>query len=113
MGLNAALARLQADRSVDGVVRDVLLVFKNHPGVAYTSSEVARLASRPDSAVEPILLTLARSFVLDFQADPPTYRYVPNALLNIDVQRYLHRVNVVNGRLQDNVARFRQRHEHF
>lgn len=113
MGLSVALARLQADRSLDGVVRDVLLVFKHHPGVCFTSAEVARRSNRQLAAVEPILLTLARNFVLDFQSDPPGYRYAPDALLELDIQRYLQRVNVATGRLQDNVARFRQRNEHF
>ena len=113
MGLSMALARLQADRTLDGVVRDVLLVFKHHPGVSFTAAEVARRSSRPRAVIEPILLTLARNFVLDFQSDPPGYRYVPDALLELDVQRYLQRVSAVTGRLQDNVARFRQRNEHF
>lgn len=113
MGLSAALMRLQADRALDGVVRDVLVVFTRHSGVSFTTAEVARRSGHPVWTVEPILLTLARNFVLDFQSDPPGYRYVPDALLEIDVERYLRRVNVSTGRLQDNVARFRQRNEHF
>ena len=37
--------------------------------------------------VEPILLTLARCFVLDSQSDPPSYRYRYDALLDLDVER--------------------------
>ena len=32
--------------------------------------------------------------MLDFQSDPPGYRYVPDALLEIDVERYLQRVSI-------------------
>lgn len=113
MGLSRALTRLQADRTLDGVVRDVLLVFRARPDLSLSAAEVARRSNRPRAVVEPILLTLARDFVLDFQSDPPGYRYSPDALTDLDVQRYLERVSVVTGRLQDNVARFRQRHEHF
>ncbi len=113
MGLQAALAQLHADRSVDGVVRDVLVFFRTHPGEPYSPFEVSRRTSRPYTEVEPILLTLGRCFVLDFQADPPSFRYVPDPLVDLDVERYLQRVRTVEGRLQNNVARFRQRHETF
>lgn len=113
MGLSRALAELHADRSLDGVVRDVLLLYRDHPHERFTSAEVARRTGRPQSLVEPLLLTLARCFVLDFHSDPPSFGYQPDALLRIDVDDYLRRVGAVQGRLQDNVARFRARHDHF
>lgn len=111
MGLQAALAQLNADRSADGAIRDVLVFFRTHPAEAFSPFDVARRTSRPYAVVEPILLTLGRCFVLDFQADPPSFRYVPDPLVDMDVERYLHRVRTVEGRLQNNVARFRQRHD--
>jgi hypothetical protein len=113
MGLSTALARLHADRTLDGVVRDVLILFRQHPRVSFTAVEIAQRTGRPLALIEPILLTFGRTFVLDFQTDPPAYRYVPDALLDMDVQQYLHRVETVNGKLQNNVARFRQRQDHF
>lgn len=113
MGLGAALTQLRTDRSLDSVVRDVLVFFRTHPGRSFSVAEVARGIARPLALVEPILLTLGRCFVLDCHSDPPCYRYVPEAILDLDVERFLHRVGAVEGRLQSNVARFRQRHEHF
>lgn len=113
MGLSTALNRLHADRTLDGIVRDVLLLFRHHPRESFTAAEVADLTRRPLPLVEPILLTLRDCFVLDFQADPSAFRYLPDALVEIDMERYLQRVNTVNDRLQNNVARFRQRHDHF
>ena len=112
MGLRAALTEMQADRSTEAVVRDVLAFLFQHPRERFTSVEVARRVARPYAQVEPILLTLGRCFVLDFQsADPPSFSYVPQALLDLDVERYLRRVGTIEERLQNNVARFRQRHE--
>ncbi|HEY3316937.1 MAG TPA: hypothetical protein VGK50_00725 [Coriobacteriia bacterium] len=113
MGLQMALTQLHPDRSVDAVVRDVLVFFNSHPGEPFSPFEVARRTSRPYTQVEPILLTLGRCFVLDFQSDPPSFRYLTDPVLDMEVERFLRRVGTVEGRLQDNVARFRQRHETF
>ncbi len=113
MGLQAALAELHADRSVDAIVRDVLSFFCGHPREPFSALEVSRRTARPQAQVETILLTLSRCFVLDFHSDPPSFSYVPQPLLDLDVERYLRRVGTIEGRLQDNVARFRQRHETF
>lgn len=113
MGLSRALAELHADRTLHGVVRDVLLLYRDHPLESFTAAEIARRTGRPQSLVEPLLLTLARCFVLDFHSDPPSFGYKPDAMLKIDVDEYLRRVGSVQGQLQDNVARFRARHDHF
>lgn len=110
MGLSSVLARLHADRAVDGAVRDILELFHRHPRERMSAETVAKLTGRPLSLVLPILATLAEGFVLDFDSDPAGFRYVPDAVLELDIERYLHRVETVNGRLQNNVARFRQRH---
>jgi hypothetical protein len=113
MGLSTALAKLNADRTLDGVVHDVLLLFRQHPREGFTAAEVAQRTGRPLVLVEPILRTLGGCFVLDCHSDPRLCRYVPDAVLEMDVQEYLQRVDRITGRLQNNVARFRQRHDHF
>jgi hypothetical protein len=110
LGLSTALTRLNRDRSVDGVVRDLLLFFRHHPRESFTAADVARRTGHPAPLIEPILLTLSQCFVLDFQSDLAVYRYMPDAVLEFDVDRFLLTVGTVQGRLQDNVARFRQRH---
>jgi hypothetical protein len=112
MGLSNALIRLHADRAVDSAVRDVLLAFHRHQRTPLSVEDVVRLANRSPAVVAPILTTLAQTFVLDCDGNPPRYSYVPDALLRIDTERYLQRVEAVEGRLQNNVARFRQRHSY-
>lgn len=112
MGLNSALTQLNGDRSLESVIRDVLVFFRTHPHALFSAAEVARRTARPVHVVERILLTLGRSFVLDSQSDPSSYRYEPDALLELDVERFLRRVGTIEGRLQNNVARFRERHDH-
>lgn len=113
MSLGRALTRLNTDRAMDGVVRDVLLLFRRHPLESLAPARVAEMTDRPLSLVGPILTTLSECFVLDFQSDPVSYRYAPDALLEIDVERYLERVGTAQGRLQNNVARFRRRQGEF
>ena len=109
MGLGSALTRLHADRAVDSAVRDVLLLFHDHPRQRMPAEDVAGRTGRQETLVASILRTLAETFVLDCDGDPPSYRYVPDAVLELDIRRYLDRVEHAHGRLQDNVARFRQR----
>lgn len=109
MGLSSAIARLHADRTLDSAIRDVLATFHGHPREVLTVDTLARLSGRPAGQVEGIARTLRECFVLDCTGDLPGFRYVPDALLELDIRRYLERVDTVNGRLQDNVARFRER----
>jgi hypothetical protein len=110
VGLSSALARLHADYTLEAAIRDVLDLFHRHPRERMSAETVARLTGRPVILVQSILTTLSDGFVLDFDTEPAGYRYVPDTLLEMDIERYLHRVETVNGRLQRDVARFRQRH---
>lgn len=110
MGLGEALSRLHGDMATDLARRDVLVVFRKNPHEWLSLETVARKAGRPQALVDRILLTLAETFVLDFDSEHERYRYRPSGLLELDIHDYLARVDRLNDRLQDNVARFRQRH---
>lgn len=112
MGLGSALARLHADTTVDAVVHDVLVLFEHRPLERLSADQVAGRTGRPPSALEPVLTTMAECFVLDFDRDTRTYRYVPGAVLELAIERYLHRVDTVSDDRQNNIARFRQRNDY-
>jgi DNA-binding IclR family transcriptional regulator len=112
VGLGGALARLHADTALDAVVRDLLTLVRHRPGERMTVDEIASRTGRPPDTLRPILTTMAECFVLDFDSGDRTYRYVPDAVLELAIERYLHRVDVVSDLRQNNIARFRQRHDH-
>jgi DNA-binding IclR family transcriptional regulator len=97
---------------MDGVVHDILILFRHRPRERMSATDVAGRTGRPSSVVEPVLTTMAECFVLDFDRDSREYRYVPDAVLELAIERYVHRVDTVNDVRQNNVAQFRQRHDH-
>jgi DNA-binding IclR family transcriptional regulator len=94
---------------METVLRDVLVVFRSHPREWLAVDTIARDSGRPKPDVETIVVTLAECFVLDFDRSEGRYRYQPAGVLELDVSDYLTRVDAVNDRLQNNVARFRSR----
>jgi DNA-binding IclR family transcriptional regulator len=107
VGLSKAINSMHGDRAAETVLRDVLVTFRRHPREWLSTDSVARDAGRPRPDVESIMLTLAECFVLDFDSQDARFRYQPDGLLELDISDYLRRVDTINDRLQNNVARFR------
>lgn len=107
MSLRRALEELPHDRMLESVAREVLGLFYRNPKAWLTSEQVKSRISHPADA-DRILGLMTESYVLDFEDAPPRYRLVADALLAIEVDRFLRRAERHEHRIQTNVARFRR-----
>ncbi|MDO8964498.1 MAG: hypothetical protein Q7W30_08425 [Coriobacteriia bacterium] len=108
MSLQRALERLPGDRGTEAAIREVLELMRIHVRESLSAPEVARRLERPEPTISVILSTLADGYVL--RTEDALYRYEPDALVDLDVQRYLRRVATHSAHVQQNVAKFRDRY---
>jgi hypothetical protein len=101
------MGRLPSDRSTEDAVRDVLELARIHAGEWLGASEVARRLQRPEESVRVILSKLAEGYVL--HSDGDRFRYDSDTLLDLDVERFLHRSQQHTQFQQNNLAKFRDR----
>jgi hypothetical protein len=101
------MGRLPSDRSTEDAVRDVLELARIHAGEWLGASEVARRLQRPEESVRVILSRLAEGYVL--HSDGDRFRYDSDILLDLDVERFLHRSQQHTQFQQNNLAKFRDR----
>ncbi len=88
-------------------MRDVLELMRIHVGEGLSPAEVGRRLQRPEDAVRTILSELAGGFVLTREGE--RYRYDRDALIDLDIQRFLRRSQQHAQFTQNNVAKFRDR----
>ncbi|MDH4139708.1 MAG: hypothetical protein OEV43_03970 [Coriobacteriia bacterium] len=110
MSLKRALESLPADRETSSTVRDILTMFRRHPDAWMSCRHVANIVDRSVETSRGILAVLAESGVLDFDSAESKYRYEQDTLLNIEIDRFVRRVDSHAGAVQSNVERFRQRY---
>jgi hypothetical protein len=103
------LERLPHDRTSSSAAREVVALFRRNPHSWLTPEDVSSRVKHPVET-ERILDVLSDCFVLDFQDGPPRYRICPDTHLEIEVDRFLRRVEQGDRRIQTNVARFRRRY---
>jgi hypothetical protein len=108
MSLKRALERLPGDRATECAVREVLQLFRIHPGEWLTADEVARRLESPESLVSGILAQLSDGFVLGAEGD--RYAYERDSYTDMEIDRFLKRVDTHTGLVQSNVAKFRERY---
>lgn len=108
MSLRKALERLPGDRATESIVRDVLQLLRVRSGEPLTAAEVATRLERPESTVAVVLLELAGAFVL--RRDGLRYSYAHDPVVDLDVDRFLKRVESHSAFVQTNVAKFRDRY---
>ena len=94
MSLKRALNSLPHDRETQMAIHECLLALQRHEGEWLEVGRVAVASGVP----EPLSRTT------------PRYRYAPDRLLALEVGSFLRRSEARTGKLQDNVARFRERY---
>jgi hypothetical protein len=110
MSLRAALDALPSDRETQSDVREIVSFFSRHPGEWFSAHRVASVTDIADVQVSHVLGVLGRSYVLDSDDDEAQYRYQTDALLDLEIKRFLRRADTHSGMLQSNVDKFRRRY---
>ncbi|MHB1017225.1 MAG: hypothetical protein ACYC2X_04975 [Coriobacteriia bacterium] len=109
MSLERALARLDLDAPAERALRDVLLLFKHHPGESLGDRDVATRTGRMVEEISPLLTALASAFVLDFDRDSGGYRFTGDIVVGYEIDAFKRRVDYKQSHVTSNVARFRER----
>lgn len=112
MSLRKALALLPDDRGTATTVHEILAFFNAHPETEMQPERVMHATGLSPVRVEPVLKALADALVLDCDGDPrlKPCRYDPDAVLSMEVSRYLRLSGGSSARLQSSVDRFRGRY---
>jgi hypothetical protein len=110
MSLRTALETLPSDRATQTAVREIVAYFSTHPGEWVSCGRVASVTDITDVTVAKVLTVLDRSYVLDSDDDEQQYRYENDALLDLEIKRFLRRADSHSGMLQSNVDKFRRRY---
>lgn len=111
VSLRRALELLPDDRATQAAVREVVAFFGAHPKQPIEPHRVARATGLDPDRIAPVLEALSRAFVLDCDGDPMSVpgTYDPDAILALEVGRYLRVKDSTPSRLRTSVDRFRGR----
>ena len=111
MSLRRALATLPDDRATASAIREVLTFFETHPDEFVDEARVVRATRVSSFQVDIILRALCEAVVLDCGgSDGHEYRYAPDALLALEMRRYLQSFSTLGTTLQRSTDRFRSRY---
>ncbi len=110
MTLKTGLERLGSDRETKSAVRHVLEALVRHAGEWMDAQTLHGYSGVDGPRLDGILSTFAQAFVLDCDGDPPRYRYDPDRLLHIEVDRFLRRAESHTGKVRSGVEAFRRRY---
>ena len=87
-----------------------MALFARHPGEWLPAERVAEVTEIDRALIQRILRVMGSSFVLDSDDDSGAYRYERDPLLDLEIRRYLHRVDTHSDMLRSNVEQFRRRY---
>jgi hypothetical protein len=111
MSLRKALHALPDDRSSVHAAHEVIACFAMHVGEPLQATRVGRSTGLDVDRVVPVLEALAASLVIDCDGNPSsgscTFR--PDAVLQLEVERYLRSGNPDAARRQSSLGKFRSR----
>lgn len=109
MSLRRALLQLSDDRDTVTAARAVIAYFDRHQREPIDPQRIGSAIGVAQSRVETILRVLTAALVVDCDGDPLVDRctYVPDAVLNLEVRRFLTASGGVGAGLQRRVDRFR------
>lgn len=112
MSLRRALSALPDDRDTVAAVREVVAFLSLHPGEPMDVERVTRSTGVSSVRVEPVMCALAEALVIDCDGDPRLHEftYQPDAVLSLEVRRFLKVAGGVESRLHRGVDRFRGRY---
>ena len=109
MGLSKAMGLLGADRRAQSATRDVLAVATHAEGSWLTAHDISRLTLHDAEIVGLVLGALVTGRVLDFDPSTNSYRYNKDAVLDLEVRRFIRNAEGHDHFVRSNVDRFRQR----
>jgi len=110
MSLRSALETLPSDRGTLSAVREIVALFARHPGEWTGVDRIATVTEVQPDIVRRVLTVLSSSFVLDSDDDSERYCYQSDALLDLEIKRYLRRIDTHSNVLRSNVEEFRRRY---
>jgi hypothetical protein len=108
VSLRKALERLPGDRATESLVREVIQLLRVRVGESLSVAEVAKRLGHPEPTIAVVLLGLADAYVL--RRDGLCYSYVRDPVVELDVDRFMARVESHSAFVQTNVAKFRDRY---
>jgi hypothetical protein len=111
MSLRTALAALPDDRATVYAVREIVAFFAEHAGEQLPVSRVERVTGVEHGRLLPVLKALAAAAVIDCDGEPGLAECVfhPDAVLQLEVERFLRSGNTPNSRMQSSIGKFRTR----
>ena len=111
MSLRRALELLPDDRGTQVAIREVMAFFSAHSREPIEPARVARATGLAPERTAPVLEALARAFVLNCDGDPSCVpgTYDPDAILALEVGRFLRVRDSAPSRLRSGLDRFRGR----
>lgn len=110
MSLRGALASLPDDRVTHCAARTVVTFIAHHAEEPLDVDRVARVTGVPSATVDELVRALADGYVVDCGGPCASqFVYHPDALLSLEMDRYLRTSSVVDRELRTNTDRFRSR----
>jgi hypothetical protein len=111
VSLRTALAALPDDRGTVHAAHEIVAYMALHVGEAMPASRISRSTGLELSRVEPVLEALARFVVIDCDGDAglSSCTFEPDAVLRLEVERYLRSGGSDTARLQSSLGKFRSR----
>ena len=107
MGLQRALLRIAGDRSAENLLREVLGFAREQAPATFSAEQLAGHIRHDVADVAMLLSQLEAEAVL--VRDGGLYRYPDDAVVDLDVRRFLRSAQRHHAIVQTNVERFRQR----
>jgi hypothetical protein len=111
MSLRKALHALPDDRGSVHATHEVIACFAMHVGEPLHATRVGRSTGLDVDRVVPVLEALVTSLVIDCDGNPSTgsCTFQPDAVLQLEVERYLRSGNSDTARRQSSLGKFRSR----
>jgi hypothetical protein len=111
VSLRTALASLPDDRGTVHAAHEIVACFAMHVGEPLSAIRIGRSAGLEVDRVVPVLAALATSVVIDCDGDPSlgSCTFEPDAVLKLEVERYLRSGGSDTARMQSSLGKFRAR----
>jgi hypothetical protein len=111
VSLRKALSALPDDRATVHAAHEVIACLAMHVGESMPVARISRSTGLDISRVAPVLAAFAASVVVDCDGDPSlgSCTFEPDAVLRLEVERYLRSGGSDAARMQSSIGKFRSR----
>jgi hypothetical protein len=110
MSLRRALGALPDDRDTASAVRLVVAFLQRHPDELVDAERISRATGVARPRVLAVMQALSDAFVVDCGGSgESTWRFTPNTVSTLEVQRFLRSTSNAETKLQKGAERFRSR----